>query len=326
MTGERAADPSVFLLGPTASGKTGAACALVERLPLEIVSVDSALVYRGLDIGAARPDEDTLQRAPHHLIGLVDPGTPYSAGRFRDDALAAMQAIRSQGRVPLLAGGTMMYFHALEHGLAAMPPADPGVREDLERERAERGLDALHAELAEVDPDAAARIHPNDPQRIQRALEVYRSTGCPISDFQAESPGLPDHLLRLAIAPSDRSRLHERIERRFDTMLEQGLVEEVERLRNRPGLHPDLPSMRAVGYRQVWQYLDGEIDRNEMRDRAIAATRQLARRQLTWLRRMDGVEWFDSEDPGLAERLCARVEAFLDEGNDEKTGTANERE
>lgn len=325
MSDSRTADPAVFLLGPTASGKTDAARALVERLPLAIVSVDSALVYRGLDIGAARPDEETLRRAPHRLIGLVDPETPYSAGRFRDDALAAMRAIRSQGRVPLLAGGTMMYFHALEHGLAAMPPADPEVRAELERETAERGLAVLHAELDDVDPDAAARIHPNDPQRVQRALEVYRSTGRPISDFQANSPGLSDRLLRLAIAPADRSRLHERIERRFDAMLEQGLVEEVQRLRERPGMHADLPSMRAVGYRQVWQYLDGDCDWQKMRERGIVATRQLARRQLTWLRRMEGVEWFDSEAPDLADRLCALVAEFLS-GGDQKEGTANERE
>lgn len=305
------APPAVFLMGPTASGKTDAACALHARLPVDIVSVDSALVYRGLDIGAARPGAEMLREAPHRLIGLVDPEEPYSAGRFRDAALAAMADIRAGDRVPLLVGGTMMYFHALEHGLAAMPPADPEVRAELDRETADRGLAALHAELADVDPDAAARIHPNDPQRIQRALEVYRSTGRPISDFQADSPGLSDRLLRLAVAPADRSRLHERIERRFDAMLEQGLVEEVQRLRDRPGMHADLPSMRAVGYRQVWQYLDGELDWHEMRERGIVATRQLARRQLTWLRRMEGVEWYDSEAPDLAERLCARVEAFL---------------
>jgi len=306
-----AAPPAVFLLGPTASGKTEAALALVERLPLEIVSVDSALVCRGLDIGAARPDADTLRRAPHRLLGLVEPETPYSAGRFRDDALAAMRDIRAAGRVPLLVGGTMMYFHVLEHGLAPMPPAAPEVRAELEVEAAERGLAALHAELAKVDPEAAARIHPNDPQRIQRALEVHRSTGRPISDLQADSPGLPDRLLRLALAPADRTALHARIERRFDRMLESGLVEEVRALRERPGMHAGLPSMRAVGYRQVWQYLEGECTHAQMRERAIAATRQLARRQLTWLRRMQGVEWFDSETPDLRDRLCARVEAFL---------------
>lgn len=311
MTDARDAPPAIFLLGPTASGKTDAACALTRRLPLEIVSVDSALVYRGLDIGAARPDPETLARVPHRLIDVVEPEEAYSAGRFREDAVAAMTDIRAAGRIPLLAGGTMMYFHALEKGLAAMPPADPELRAALERETVERGLGALHAELMEVDPDAAARIHPNDPQRIQRALEVFRLTGRPISEFRSDSPALPDRLLRLALNPVDRKVLHARIEQRFDRMLDEGLVEEVERLRLRPGMHADLPSMRAVGYRQVWQYLDGELSWDEMRERGIVATRQLARRQLTWLRGMDGVEWFDSEAPNLHEQLCARGEVFL---------------
>lgn len=311
MNAETSAPPAVFLMGPTASGKTGAAVALVESLPLEIVSVDSALVHRGLDIGAARPDADTLARAPHHLIDRVQPEETYSAGRFRDEALTAMERIRAEGRVPLLAGGTMMYFHVLEHGLAEMPPADPDLRAELEREAAERGLTALHAELAAADPEAAVRIHPNDPQRIQRALEVLRLSGRPISELQAESEPLPYRLLRLAVAPADRARLHARIEQRFDAMLEQGLVEEVRALRSRPGMHSDLPSMRAVGYRQVWQYLDGELSWERMREKGITATRQLARRQLTWLRRMEGVEWFDSDDPDLVPKLRARVEAFL---------------
>lgn len=317
--------PAVFLLGPTASGKTEAACALQARLPLAIISVDSALVYRGLDIGAARPDPETLSRAPHRLIGLVDPETPYSAGRFRDDALAEMGAIRAEGCVPLLAGGTMMYFHALEHGLADMPASEPAIRAELECETSQRGPAALHAELATADPEAAARIHPNDPQRIQRALEVYRQTGRPISDFRRDSSPLTDSLLRLALLPGDRALLHERIERRFDRMLEQGLVEEVQRLRERPGMHAELPSMRAVGYRQVWQYLDGTCSWAEMRERGIVATRQLARRQLTWLRRMEDVEWFDSEAPDLVDRLCARVEAFLSEER-AKAGTTNGHE
>lgn len=323
MNAEDRAPPAVFLMGPTASGKTGATVALVESLPLEIVSVDSALVHRGLDIGAARPDAETLARAPHHLIDRVEPEEPYSAGRFRGEALAAMERIRAAGRVPLLTGGTMMYFHVLEHGLAGMPAADPDVRAALEQETAERGLQALHEELAVADPAAAARIHPNDPQRIQRALEVLRLSGRPISELQAQSESLPCRLLRLALAPSDRAHLHARIERRFDGMLEQGLVEEVRNLRARPGMHADLPSMRAVGYRQVWQYLDGELSWEQMREKAIIATRQLARRQLTWLRRMEGVEWFDSDDPELVSKLRARVEVFLAESG---KGTANERE
>lgn len=305
------APPAIFLMGPTAAGKTGAAVALAESMPLAIVSVDSALVYRGLDIGAARPDAETLARAPHHLIDRVEPEEPYSAGRFRDEALGAMGRIRADGRTPLLAGGTMMYFHVLEHGLAGMPPADPDLRAELERETVERGLAALHAELAAADPDAAARIHPNDPQRIQRALEVLRLSGRPISELQAESEPLAYRLLRLAVAPADRAVLHARIEQRFDAMLEQGLVEEVRALRNRPGMHAGLPSMRAVGYRQVWQYLDGDLSWEEMRRKAMVATRQLARRQLTWLRRMEGVEWLDSDDPDLISNLRARIEAFL---------------
>lgn len=316
MNAEDRAPPAVFLMGPTASGKTGATVALVESLPLEIVSVDSALVHRGLDIGAARPDAETLARAPHHLIDRVGPEEPYSAGRFRDEALAAMERIRAAGRVPLLTGGTMMYFHVLEHGLAGMPAADSDVRAALEQETAERGLQALHEELAVADPAAAARIHPNDPQRIQRALEVLRLSGRPISELQAQSESLPCRLLRLALAPSDRAHLHARIEQRFDGMLEQGLVEEVRNLRARPGMHADLPSMRAVGYRQVWQYLDGELSWEQMREKAIIATRQLARRQLTWLRRMEGVDWFDSDDPDLVPKLRARVEAFLDTGKE----------
>ncbi|MDX1608721.1 MAG: tRNA (adenosine(37)-N6)-dimethylallyltransferase MiaA [Halofilum sp. (in: g-proteobacteria)] len=324
MSAEPGTPPAVFLLGPTAAGKTGAAVALATTLPLEIVSVDSALVYRGLDIGAARPDPATLRRAPHRLLDRADPTQPYSAGRFRDEALAAMAEIRRASRVPLLAGGTMMYFHALEHGLAALPSADPALRAELEREAERRGLAALHAELATADPAAAARIHPNDPQRIQRALEVVRLTGRPISELQQSGEPLPYRVLRLALAPAERATLHARIEQRFDAMLAHGLVEEVRALRARPGMHAELPSMRAVGYRQVWQYLEGELSWDEMRERGIVATRQLARRQLTWLRRMEGVEWFDSEDPRLHQRLRARVERFL--GEQGRTGTANERE
>lgn len=305
------APAAIFLMGPTAAGKTGVAVTLAASLPLELISVDSALVYRGLDIGAARPDVATLERTPHHLINRVEPEEAYSAGRFRDEALAAMERIRAADRVPLLAGGTMMYFHVLEHGLAEMPPADPEVRAGLEREMAARGAAALHDELAAADPVAAARIHPNDPQRIQRALEVLRLSGRPISELQARSEPLPYRLLRLALAPADRAALHARIEQRFDAMLEQGLVEEVRGLRARPGMHAELPSMRAVGYRQVWQYLDGELSWQQMRHKAIVATRQLARRQLTWLRRMEGVDWFDSDDPELVPKLRARIEAFL---------------
>ncbi len=304
--------PAIFLMGPTASGKTDVALRLAGAFPLEIISVDSAVVYRGLDIGTAKPGPGERARVRHHLIDILDPEEPYSAGRFREDAMAAMAAIRGRGRVPLLAGGTMLYFRALAEGIGPMPPADAQVRAALEREVEERGLAALHTELRALDPDAADRIHPNDPQRIQRALEVHRITGRPISAFQAEQNAQPlaDRILRLAVAPGDRERLHARIAERFDAMLAAGLVDEVAALRERPGLHPQLPSMRAVGYRQAWQYLDGELDAKGLRERGIIATRQLAKRQLTWLRGMRDVRWFDSEpDPFPAIR--AEVARFL---------------
>jgi tRNA dimethylallyltransferase len=315
MTGTGAAGrpPVIFLMGPTASGKTDIALRLCEVFPFEIVSVDSAVVYRGLDIGTAKPDREERARGRHHLIDLLDPREPYSAGRFREDAIAAMAEIRARDRVPLLAGGTMLYFRALAEGIGPMPPADPDVRAALDREAAERGLEALHAELRALDPEAAGRIHPNDPQRIQRALEVHRITGRPISAFQGERTAEPlgDRILQRAVAPTDRERLHARIAERFDAMLAAGLVDEVAGLRERSDLHPDLPSMRAVGYRQTWQYLDGELDARGLRERGIIATRQLAKRQLTWLRGMPDVEWFDSEaDPFPAIR--ERVARFLD--------------
>lgn len=305
--------PAIVLMGPTASGKTGLAVELAESLPLEIVSVDSALVYRGLDIGTAKPDAATRARVPHHLVDIVEPEEPYSAGRFRDDALAVMAAIAGRGRVPLLVGGTMMYLRALEGGLGPMPPADPAVRAALEAEMRTRGLAALHAELARVDPQAAGRIHPNDPQRIQRALEVHRISGRSISAFHEGGAGALDYrVLRLALVPGDRARLHARIEQRFHGMLAAGLVEEVERLRRRSGMHAGLPSMRAVGYRQVWQYLDGALDRATMIERGIVATRGLARRQLTWLRALDDVERLACEHAMVAD-LRARIERWLAE-------------
>lgn len=306
--------PAVLLMGPTATGKTELAVGLAASLPLEVVSVDSALVYRGLDIGTAKPDADTRARVPHHLVDIVEPEEPYSAGRFRDDALAAMAAVSGRGRVPLLVGGTMMYFRALEGGLGPMPPADPGVRAALEAERRERGLAALHAELARLDPEAAGRIHPNDPQRIQRALEVHRISGRPISAFHGgRADGLGYRVLRLAVVPHDRARLHAHIDRRFRRMLAAGLVEEVAQLRRRPGMRADLPSMRAVGYRQVWQYLEGALDHATMVERGIVATRGLARRQLTWLRALDDVERFAAEHATVAD-LHARIERWLAQG------------
>ena len=291
---------AIALMGPTASGKTALALDWAERLGGEIVSVDSALVYRGLDIGAAKPDAAELARVPHHLIDVREPWQPYSAAEFAADARAALDAIVARGRVPILAGGTGLYFHALLHGLSAMPPADPAMRAVIAGEIASRGLPALHAELAAVDPVAAARIHATDAQRIQRALEVFRVSGRTISAWRAApaAPRLPFRVLKLVLAPPDRATLHQRIEHRFDLMLAAGFLDEVRRLRAAPALqnhpHPlDLPAVRAVGYRQAWEYLDGQGDAADYRARAIHATRQLAKRQLTWLRGELDARWFD---------------------------------
>jgi tRNA dimethylallyltransferase len=298
-------------MGPTASGKTALAVGLVERLPCEIVSVDSALVYRGMDIGTAKPDAAVLARAPHRLIDICDPAEAYSAARFRTDALREMADITAAGRVPLLVGGTMLYFHALEHGLAALPPADPAVRERLERELRRAGLAALHARLARLDPAAAARIHPNDPQRTLRALEVWELTGRPISALQAAGGGetLPYRVCKLVCSPSERGALGDRITARFEQMLADGLEAEVAGLVARPDLTPDLPALRSVGYRQVAAYLAGEYDRPAMIEQAVRATRQLAKRQLTWLRRECDAHWLDptaAGAPAVAMRLIQR--------------------
>ncbi|MFP5429603.1 MAG: tRNA (adenosine(37)-N6)-dimethylallyltransferase MiaA [Gammaproteobacteria bacterium] len=300
--------PAILLMGPTASGKTALAIDLVERGPFEIISVDSGMVYRDMDIGTAKPDAATLAHAPHRLIDIRDPADAYSAAEFRRDALREMAAVTAAGKIPLLTGGTMLYFKVLLEGLAAMPEADPDVRARLDAEAAAKGWPALHARLAEVDPVAAARLKPNDSQRLQRALEVWELTGKPLSQWHAEqAPPEPPpfRLIQLAVSPPDRGILHQRIERRFDLMLEQGLVDEVARLRARPDLHADLPAMRAVGYAQVWSYLDGDIDAAEMRLRGIYATRQLAKRQFTWLKRFPA-EWHDAAEPGLAGRLLKK--------------------
>ncbi|MFC4161058.1 tRNA (adenosine(37)-N6)-dimethylallyltransferase MiaA [Chitinimonas lacunae] len=300
----------VFLMGPTASGKTAAAVTLAERLPVELVSVDSALVYRDMNIGTAKPDAATLARAPHHLIDLVDPTDAYSAARFRDDALALIAEIRRRGRLPVLVGGTMLYFNALQYGLHELPEADPAVRAELDADAARLGWPALHARLAELDPASAARLEPTDAQRVQRALEVCLTTGRPMSAWLAEHPpaGLPYRLLKLALLPSERAVLHERIAVRFRQMLTDGLVDEVEALRRHYlDLDPALPSMRCVGYRQTWQYLDGHIDYRQLADQGVFATRQLAKRQLTWLRGMDDVEPFDCLRADLAEAVYERL-------------------
>ena len=312
--------PAIALMGPTASGKTALALQWAARYGGEIVSVDSALVYRGLDIGAAKPDAAERAAAPHHLIDVRDPWQPYSAAEFAQDARAAIEGIVARGRLPILAGGTGLYFRALLDGLSDMPEAAPGVRAQLEAEAGARGWAALHAELARVDPQAAARIHATDAQRIQRALEVYRLSGRPISAWQREArpqQAFPCRVLRLAIAPSDRAVLHARIEARFDAMLAAGFLDEVRALRALPDLaaHPaplDLPALRAVGYRQAWEFLDGACDAAEFRARAIAATRQLAKRQLTWLRGELDVRWFDPATDMAT--LGAAVQAFLGSG------------
>lgn len=276
-------------MGPTASGKTDLAMALADRLPVELISVDSALVYRGLDIGSAKPSPEELARYPHRLIDIRDPCESYSAGQFREDALAAMAEIVAAGKIPLLVGGTMLYFRALLEGMAALPQADPAIRAEIEARAECEGWPALHAELADVDPELASELHPNHSVRIERGLEVYRLTGRPLSGLRREQArdSVLEHydVRQLALLPRQRALLHERIAQRFRSMLECGFVDEVRRLRARGDLHPDLPAIRAVGYRQVWQYLEGEFDYDRMVEAGIAATRQLAKRQLTWLRR-----------------------------------------
>ncbi len=300
--------PAIFLMGPTASGKTALAVSLVERFPLEIISVDSALVYRGMDIGTAKPDAATLARAPHHLLDIRDPTDAYSAAAFCDDARRLMADIVARGRVPLLVGGTMLYFRALLQSLDDLPRADAVLRKKLESEATARGWPALHADLAQVDPVTAARLAPNDSQRIGRALEIFQLAGTPMSALlDRAQPELPYRVLQLALIPSDRAVLHQRIAARFDAMLAEGLLDEVETLRRAYALTPDLPAMRAVGYRQPWAYLEGEIDMKALREQGIAATRQLAKRQLTWLRSWPDVVALDS----LAEDVDAQATTLV---------------
>lgn len=313
MTDQAGLPPAIFLMGPTASGKTDAAVELVQRLPLEIISVDSALVYRHMDIGTAKPDAATLRAAPHHLIDIIEPTEAYSAAQFREDALRLMAEIAARGRVPLLVGGTMLYFRALREGLSDLPPADPALRAEIEAWAREAGWPALHGALARLDPETAARLKPTDAQRIQRALEVIRLTGEPYSVLlrRRGQEGLPYRVLPIALVPGDRAVLHRRIAQRFERMLSQGLIEEVVWLREHYVLGPHLPSMRCVGYRQVWQYLEGSLPRGELRDRGIYATRQLAKRQLTWLRAMEDALVLDCLDPALTNRLADAINTFL---------------
>ena len=303
---------AILLMGPTASGKTDLALELATALPCDIVSVDSAQVFRGMDIGTAKPAAAVLAAAPHRLIDIRDPSEVYSAAGFRRDALREMEDIVAAGRVPLLVGGTMLYFRALQRGLSMLPEGDLAVRQRLDAEAREVGWEAMHRRLLTVDPLAAARIHPNDPHRIQRALEVYRITGRPMSLLQRQDMGagaLPYRLIKLVRAPRERSVLHQRVERRFGQMLALGLEQEVKGLRGRGDLSPDLPSMRCVGYRQMLKYLSGEYTYGEMEQRAIIATRQLAKRQLTWLRAESDCIWlFDDADPaGQARRILSQA-------------------
>ena len=302
-------------MGPTASGKTGVAIELAQHLNGEIVSVDSALVYRDMNIGTAKPDAATLRSASHHLIDLINPTQSYSAAQFRQDALKAMSDITARGKIPILAGGTMLYFKALMEGISTLPQADPELRLEIEARAAEQGWPALHAELSTLDPTTAARLQPTDAQRIQRALEVCYLTGAPMSQQFGErsAEDFAYDILPIALLPSDRSELHQRIDARFAAMLEGGLIDEVQHLRKKYELAPTLPAMRAVGYRQVWEYLDGNFDRKELATRGMAATRQLAKRQLTWLRAMAPLVVFDCLEKELTQRAVDYAGRWLDD-------------
>jgi tRNA dimethylallyltransferase len=302
--------PAISLMGPTASGKSKLAVQLAESLNGEIISVDSALVYRGMDIGTAKPTFDERAGIPHHLIDILDPSDSFSTGQFKNKALALMAEICERGRIPILVGGTMLYFNALNNGLAELPEADVAIRAKLDDELITLGKEALHQRLAKLDPESAARIHPNDPQRIQRALEVYEITGKPLTDFFAEAQqmAISHRVIKLIVAPTERKTLHDIIASRFNMMLEQGFIEEVEALINRGDLNVTMPSIRAVGYRQVWAYLHGEYDKAMMIEKGIAATRQLAKRQFTWLRRESDVIRIDSNRPDLVDSALAYIQ------------------
>ncbi|BET42132.1 tRNA (adenosine(37)-N6)-dimethylallyltransferase MiaA [Atlantibacter hermannii] len=295
-------------MGPTASGKTALAINLRKTLPVELISVDSALIYQGMDIGTAKPTSEELAQAPHRLLDMLDPAQAYSAADFRRDALKEMAEITASGRIPLLVGGTMLYFKALLEGLSPLPSANAGIRARIEQQAAEQGWDALHRELQEIDPVAARRIHPNDPQRLSRALEVFFISGKTLTELtQTSGDALPYQVYQFAIAPASRELLHQRIEQRFHQMLASGFEAEVRALFARGDLHTDMPSIRCVGYRQMWSYLAGEIPYDDMVYRGICATRQLAKRQMTWLRGWEGVHWLDSENPEKARQEVLQV-------------------
>ncbi|MDH2917188.1 MAG: tRNA (adenosine(37)-N6)-dimethylallyltransferase MiaA [Gallionella sp.] len=297
-------------MGPTASGKTGVAVELAQRLPVELISVDSALVFRDMDIGTAKPDAATLTRAPHHLIDIIDPTEAYSAAAFRHDALRLMADITARGKIPLLVGGTMLYFKALREGLSPLPQADAALREQLDAEITQHGIEYLHAKLAEVDAETAARLHATDTQRIQRAMEIFLVSGKPMSELiqQQEQDPLPYDILPLALIPSDRAVLHQRIAVRFKEMLKNGLVDELRRLREKYPLHRDMTSMRCVGYRQAWEFMEGEITEAALMEKGIAATRQLAKRQLTWLRSTPDIIELDCLAPNLEQAVFNKLD------------------
>ncbi|WP_221344647.1 tRNA (adenosine(37)-N6)-dimethylallyltransferase MiaA [Moritella sp. 24] len=295
-------------MGPTASGKTDLAIELTKRLPCEIISVDSALIYKGMDIGSAKPTAEEQAQAPHHLIDIIDPATSYSAADFRADALKHMQAITEAGKIPLLVGGTMLYFKVLLEGLSPVPTSVPEIRQAIEAEAKLRGWESLHQELALYDPESAARLHPNDAQRVCRAIEVYRLTGKSLTELtQQKGDALPYDVAQFAIAPTDKAVLHERIERRFKLMVDGGFEAEVQALYQRDDLHLDLPSMRCVGYRQMWEYIDGQMDHDEMIFRGVVATRQLAKRQMTWLKSWNDLTWLDSKANDNLEKVLLSV-------------------
>ncbi|MFD2176538.1 tRNA (adenosine(37)-N6)-dimethylallyltransferase MiaA [Veronia pacifica] len=300
---------AIFLMGPTASGKTALAIALRQQFPVEIISVDSALIYRGMDIGTAKPDEQELSLAPHRLIDIRDPSEAYSAADFRADALREMDEIVARGNIPLLVGGTMLYFKALLEGLSPLPPADPVIRAKIEQEAEERGWQVLHEELCRIDPVSGARIHPNDPQRLSRALEVYRISGKTLTELtQVKGEPLPYEVHQYAIAPKEREELHRRIELRFEKMVHAGFKDEVKCLFERGDLNPDMPSIRCVGYRQMWDYFSGACSLDDAIYRGVCATRQLAKRQITWLRSWDQLTWLDSDNvPGSLQTVAKHL-------------------
>ena len=307
--------PAIFIIGPTASGKTGLAIKLMEHFPIEIISVDSALVYKDMDIGTAKPTADELELAPHRLISFLDPSKAYSAADFRRDALGEMAEITAAGKIPVLVGGTMLYFRALEYGLAILPEADPELREKLTAEAEKIGWDGMHRRLLEIDPASGERLHPNDKQRIQRALEVFELTGKSLTQHQIEHQqdkenALPYRLLKIALIPEEREWIRELADIRFRQMLENGFIDEMKALHTRDDLHADLPSIRCVGYRQAWQYLEGELNYDEMIERAVIATRQLAKRQMTWMRSEKNITPYGAKTYEL-EKVAKDIQEFL---------------